>query len=180
QLIAVEPDGGFSVVAINTIGCDFFGLDAIPAGARFDWVTAKRLFEVNERTLSSYLERALRNFRQVVDTGQPLETENEFVDDDGTVRWSQNALTPIEHDGRVVRILVTFTDVSELREAESSIEAALTELVSSVVRICESCSNVEDAEGRWLTMSEYVAQHSALSFSHGICPDCFATMRRGH
>jgi len=42
--------------------------------------------------------------------------------------------------------------------------------------ICASCKKVRDDAGYWSQIESYVQDHSAATFTHGICPDCVAMM----
>lgn len=39
--------------------------------------------------------------------------------------------------------------------------------------ICGYCRKVRDDRNYWEGLEEYVAKHTASSFSHGVCPDCY-------
>jgi len=41
-----------------------------------------------------------------------------------------------------------------------------------MVPVCASCKKIRDDKGYWSQMETYIAQHSEVDFSHGICPDC--------
>lgn len=38
--------------------------------------------------------------------------------------------------------------------------------------ICSSCKKIRDDEGYWNEIEKYLADHSDVEFTHGICPDC--------
>jgi YesN/AraC family two-component response regulator len=44
--------------------------------------------------------------------------------------------------------------------------------------ICCYCKKIKDATGRWPEVESYIMEHSYASFTHGICPGCFARMKR--
>ncbi len=44
--------------------------------------------------------------------------------------------------------------------------------------ICCYCKKVKDSAGRWPEIETYVMEHSHASFTHGMCPDCFAGMKK--
>ena len=41
--------------------------------------------------------------------------------------------------------------------------------------ICMYCKKIRDEEDRWDAIEKYLAVHSDVDFSHGICPDCMET-----
>lgn len=63
---------------------------------------------------------------------------------------------------------------SELRQAKDAAEGALAQVktLRGLVPICSSCKNIRDDEGYWHNVADYMHQHTAAEFSHGICPDC--------
>jgi PAS domain-containing protein len=50
----------------------------------------------------------------------------------------------------------------------------VTELVSlrSLVPMCAKCRKVRDDKNYWQSVEHYLLQHTAMKFSHGLCPDC--------
>ena len=44
--------------------------------------------------------------------------------------------------------------------------------MSGLLPICAHCKKIRDDRGYWNHIEEYVRNHSAAEFSHGICPDC--------
>ncbi|MEW6520302.1 MAG: hypothetical protein AB1461_12900 [Thermodesulfobacteriota bacterium] len=45
--------------------------------------------------------------------------------------------------------------------------------------ICASCKKIRDDQGNWVQIEGYIRDHSAATFSHGICPDCAAKLYPG-
>jgi len=66
---------------------------------------------------------------------------------------------PFEYKGRRL-VLATLEDITEL------------EALRRIVPICANCKRVRTDEEYWESVEAYVAKHSNLDFSHGICPDC--------
>jgi DNA-binding response OmpR family regulator len=58
--------------------------------------------------------------------------------------------------------------VRQLEEAASSIVQ-----LHGLLPICSYCKNVRTDENYWEQVEDYVAENSALQFSHGICPTCY-------
>lgn len=44
--------------------------------------------------------------------------------------------------------------------------------LSGMLPICSHCKKIRDDEGYWKQIEVYIATHSEMLFSHGICPDC--------
>jgi sigma-B regulation protein RsbU (phosphoserine phosphatase) len=71
-----------------------------------------------------------------------------------------------------VRVLKLTAGLSH-RVAE--LESALSKVkqLSGLLPICSYCKSVRTDHNYWDQVEHYVAQHSDLQFSHGICPDCY-------
>mgnify|MGYP000970341735 CR=1 FL=1 len=61
-----------------------------------------------------------------------------------------------------------------LNERTASLERALAEVktLSGLIPICMYCKKIRTDEGFWTQVEAYLAQHSDMKFSHGLCPDC--------
>lgn len=46
--------------------------------------------------------------------------------------------------------------------------------LEGIIPICAACKKIRDDEGFWHRVEEYVSHHTTATFSHGLCPDCFA------
>jgi two-component system, response regulator PdtaR len=44
--------------------------------------------------------------------------------------------------------------------------------------ICSYCKKIKDEAGAWPEVETYVMKHSHASFTHGMCPDCFARLQQ--
>ncbi len=44
--------------------------------------------------------------------------------------------------------------------------------------ICCYCKKIRDEAGNWPDVEDYLMEHSQASFTHGMCPDCFAEVKR--
>lgn len=45
--------------------------------------------------------------------------------------------------------------------------------LEGLLPVCSYCKKIRDEADRWTMMEEYVMRHSAASFSHSVCPDCY-------
>jgi len=45
-----------------------------------------------------------------------------------------------------------------------------------IVTICASCKRIHQESGSWSTLDDHVRHKRGALFSHGICPDCAATV----
>ena len=64
--------------------------------------------------------------------------------------------------------------VDRERVARLEAERALEELhtLRGIIPICSHCRQVRTDAGEWQQIEQYVHEHSAAQFSHGICPAC--------
>lgn len=57
--------------------------------------------------------------------------------------------------------------VSELQKALAEVKT-----LSGLIPICASCKQIRDDAGYWQQIEQYITNHSAATFTHGICPAC--------
>jgi len=64
---------------------------------------------------------------------------------------------------------------NELVGLNQKLMAALeaNKILSGLIPICGYCKRIRDDRGYWEQVESFVAKHSAATFSHGICPQCF-------
>ncbi len=69
----------------------------------------------------------------------------------------------------------------ELERHNQEIEAALARagLLSGSLSFCAWCKKVRNEEGRWQPIEVYAMERLAVTFSHGVCPDCYHRLRPG-
>lgn len=73
---------------------------------------------------------------------------------------------------RLVELQLTLDRrVKELEEALANVK-----ILQGLLPICTYCKNIRDDDNYWQKVEGYLAQHSGLKFSHGICPHCFDTI----
>jgi len=66
------------------------------------------------------------------------------------------------------------------RETGVLLEAALAQTLEGILPICAACKKICEKDGAWVSIEEYVSDHSAARFSHGMCPDCMARFYPNH
>ncbi len=125
-------------------------------------------------------QRVQERFEECFRRGEQVRFEDPApIDLEGERRWIQATMTPIlDATGIVVRVMVTFVDVSDWKRAEEALSDALTKVLSGFVTICAACKKVRhDRHDRpnWLPVEEYVTKQSDVQFSHAMCPECFTT-----
>ncbi len=57
--------------------------------------------------------------------------------------------------------------IAKLQDALENIKR-----LSGLLPICSSCKKIRDDKGYWNQIERYIAEHSEVQFSHGICPEC--------
>ncbi|MDD2707606.1 MAG: response regulator [Verrucomicrobiae bacterium] len=64
----------------------------------------------------------------------------------------------------------------ELADKVGELEKALGQVkqLKGLIPICAYCKKIRTDNDYWQQVDTYVAQHSDATFSHGICPDCYA------
>ena len=69
---------------------------------------------------------------------------------------------------RVVELQSALADrVKELQEALSHIKT-----LQGILPICMHCHKILDDRDVWQRLEKYIAKHSGVQFSHGLCPEC--------
>jgi DNA-binding response OmpR family regulator len=58
--------------------------------------------------------------------------------------------------------------VRQLEEALSRVKQ-----LQGLLPICSYCKNVRDDQDYWQRVDDYIAAHSDVRFTHGICPSCY-------
>lgn len=68
---------------------------------------------------------------------------------------------------------------AELEEANNKLQQAISTIktLRGLVPICMHCKKIRDDKGFWEKLETYIANHSDVQFSHGICPDCLEQAR---
>jgi sigma-B regulation protein RsbU (phosphoserine phosphatase) len=61
--------------------------------------------------------------------------------------------------------------------AELQIALANVKQLSGLLPICSYCKRIRSDQNYWEQVDSYVAHHSDVRFSHGICPTCFEAVR---
>ncbi len=75
----------------------------------------------------------------------------------------------VRNGERLISLQETLTArVDELEQALNRV----TQL-QKLIPICSYCRKIRTDENYWLELENYLARHSAVRFSHGICPSCF-------
>lgn len=62
----------------------------------------------------------------------------------------------------------------ELTSKVEELRAALEQIktLRGMLPICANCKKIRNDQGYWKQVEVYIAEHSDVTFTHGICPDC--------
>jgi hypothetical protein len=92
---------------------------------------------------------------------------------------------PHDHVCLSLGILTVVTKEMKAEEEREELLTSLQEALSKVktlqglLPICASCKKIRDDTGYWNQIESYLEEHSALSFSHSVCPECFKKLYPG-
>jgi hypothetical protein len=80
--------------------------------------------------------------------------------------------------GGVLLIKPVFIAVRNAEEKQRALSESLQEsldqirMLKELLPICASCKKIRDESGCWHGVEEYISEHTATKFSHGLCPEC--------
>jgi phosphoserine phosphatase RsbU/P len=66
-----------------------------------------------------------------------------------------------------------------LGDRVAALEDALSKVkqLSGMLPICSYCNRIRSDNDYWEEVDRYVAEHSEVTFSHGVCPACFEAVQ---
>jgi len=101
---------------------------------------------------------------------------------DGRIIPMSVTISPIKSaDGRVIGASTIARDITTKKQADDERHVLAEELstalhkvksLSGLLPICASCKSIRDDSGYWQRVETYIKQHSDVTFTHAICPDC--------
>lgn len=62
-------------------------------------------------------------------------------------------------------------DITELEAARERVK-----ILQGLLPICAHCKKIRNDEGAWIQLEAYISEQSEADFTHGICPECMATL----
>lgn len=117
--------------------------------------------------------------------GEPQVFERRIPLPGGGFRDSIATYTPDIVAGEVRGFSVHVADVTQLRDRENRLEAALRErdaalaeahTLRGLLPICAGCKHIRNAAGEWEPFEQYLEARTEANFTHGICPECQARL----
>lgn len=107
---------------------------------------------------------------------------------DGSTIWTETTFNAIrDEEGKFIGMLGITRDISGRKRAEKEREKLIQEretalsemkILSGMLPICATCKKIRDDSGYWNQIESYIKSHSEADFSHSICPECAAEIRR--
>jgi len=81
-------------------------------------------------------------------------------------------------DRSIAIAVARHSDLVEMRRLNRELRETLDEVrqLRKMLPICASCKRIRDDDGYWQDVADYLHQHAALDFTHGLCPDCLARL----
>lgn len=75
----------------------------------------------------------------------------------------QVTTAPVNYQGETY-VLVILENISEI------------EALRKILPICVKCKKIRDDKNFWQNVEAYISRYSDITFSHGICPECFKAL----
>jgi hypothetical protein len=72
-------------------------------------------------------------------------------------------------------VLSSVAVVTSRTARQTRLLALEVDVLEGLLPICAHCKKIRDESGEWQRLERYITQRSAAEFTHGICPECFAT-----
>lgn len=144
--------------------------------------------EITELITPDDLREQTRVLRQRIERGETLSFESTRLRKDGTPFDVSVTAAPVPLEGGGLGIYVMYRDISERRRIEAERELLITQLqqaladvktLSGLLPICAWCKKIRDDGGYYHAIESYISKHSAITFTHGICPDCKEKWKNG-
>lgn len=79
------------------------------------------------------------------------------------------------------RLIGSMHDITERKQVEQERVRLIEELQESLAKvkqlsgllpICAGCKKIRDDQGYWNQVESFIATHSKVTFTHGLCPEC--------
>ena len=170
---AIEP----IVVADGAAAWDVIASDNAPPLAIIDWeMPGLDGPELCRRIRSS---PASRSMYVVLLTGRDAAEDVVAGLDAGADDYLVKPFRAAELRARInagVRVLTLQEHLAQ-RVVELQHALANVKQLSGLLPICSYCKRIRGDEDYWQQVETYVADRSAVEFSHGVCPNCYEKMR---
>lgn len=166
----VYLDHEFSIIDINPRFQDFFGYELQEIKGK----------EINSIIISEeYISEATKLNNDTLSGYVYFDTFRKAKN--GELLPVSISAAPIVINEKAKGYFVIYKDIIERKKIEEERENLIKELrkaldevktLEGLVPICSHCKKIRDDSGFWGNVEQYIAKHSNVDFSHGICPDC--------
>lgn len=157
-----------------TMGCDFFNDRWLAFTGRT--MDQERGNGWAEGVHPDDMARCLKIYTESFARREIFEMEYRLRRADGVYRWLLDRGVPFNTaTAEFGGYIGSCVDVTERVEAQAQLKAgheAEVKMLQQLLPVCSWCRKVREDSGYWKQLEAYVAAHSALRFTHGICPDC--------
>lgn len=75
--------------------------------------------------------------------------------------------------GGIDYVTKPFNSAELLARVKTQIEI---KILRGLLPMCSKCKKIRDDEGFWKRVDSYIEEHSQITFTHGICPDCLTDL----
>lgn len=177
-IVLLGPDG--RIMQANPFVTRFVGLSEEELLGRAPWELPLELLDEHGVVLPPGTTAS----RRTLLTGEPVREHllGMRIPGGAGTRWLQlDTHAIVDRAGQVAQVIVSFTDVSERREAERERERLIRELraaldevdtLQGLIPMCAGCRRIRDDQGYWTQLESYIVQHSKAEFTHSVCPSC--------
>ncbi|MBF0496971.1 MAG: PAS domain S-box protein [Deltaproteobacteria bacterium] len=165
-------DPALNLTFVNEASCRFFGK------SRENLIGQSVLI----LTYPDDHEELKRNIESLSYDDQTIKAEYRAVTSTGEARWFARIDRAIFDDhGHFVEFQAVSRDIAERKQAEEEREQLIIQLqralaevktLSGLLPICSSCKKIRDDKGYWNQLESFLAEHSDVVFTHGVCPEC--------
>ena len=163
---------------VNSAFCKDFGVNKNEVVGKNDYSVfppevAAQLQETDKRIIKS-------------NTSETVEESGELRGTSTTYRTNKVPL--LDENGQVYGICGIGFDITKQKKLEEEREQLITELrkaldeiktLKGIIPICSYCKKIRDDKGAWDKVETYICAHSEAEFSHGICPECYKSFKKG-
>lgn len=100
----------------------------------------------------------------------------------GDLYWESASISPIrDAAGHTTHYVAVKEDITARKQTEAERERLVEDLqkalakvrsLSGLLPICAGCKKIRDDKGYWSQVESYLQEHSEVTFTHSLCPDC--------
>jgi PAS domain S-box-containing protein len=163
-----HPDG--AILYANPAACELFGytlteLQALGRGAVVDPADPAVGAAIAQRAQTGRFGGVLTMRRKDGSRFSGLLSSAVFTDTDGQQRTAMfvRDLTAIQERENALRVAN-----EELKQALDKVQQ-----LQGLLPICSYCKNIRDDAQYWRRVEDYLSAHTAVRFTHSICPSCY-------